>query len=96
MRAQVSRLGMFSGISSQCLVDFFGQAPRYAFDPAQVLHRGCLHAVEAAELRQQLLAPRRTDPGDVFQLRAAARLGAPGAMADDGEAVRLVADLLIR
>jgi hypothetical protein len=85
---------MFSGMSSERLVDFFRQTPRDAIDATKVFDRGSLHPVEAAKLRQQLLAPRRPDAGDILKLGTSARLGPSRAMADDGEAVRLVAYFL--
>jgi hypothetical protein len=85
---------MFSGISAEGAVDLFGQPPRDALDAAQILDGRRLDAIQPAELRQQFAAPRRADAGDIFKPGAAARLGAPGAMANDGETVRLVAYFL--
>ena len=53
-----------------------------------------LHALQAAEMREQRLALLRADAGDLLQRRRRARLAAPRAVALDREAVRLVADLL--
>ena len=52
------------------------------------------HPLQAAEMRQQPLAPLGADAADLLQRRGHARLAAARAVAGDGEAVRLVADRL--
>src|SRR5471032_172247 len=74
-------------------VDFFRQGAGDAFDLLQVLDAGVDHAAQAAKARQQALAALGAYAFDLLQARGLARLGALGAHAGDGEAVRLVADL---
>src|SRR5206468_8424720 len=53
-----------------------------------------LYALQAAEMREQRMAALGPDAADLLQRRGRSRLAAPGAMALDGEAVRLVANPL--
>ena len=60
----------------------------------QVLHPGPFDFPQAAELLEQLPAAFRPHAGNGFQHRGVPRLLPPAAVPHDGEAVRLVADLL--
>ena len=75
-------------------MDFFGQSPRDAGNPAQILDRCRLHAIETTKLGKQLLAPGRAHTCHVFKFRMSARLGAPRPVSDDGKTVRFVANFL--
>jgi len=76
------------------IVNLLGQRPVDTLDPGQVLDAGPGHLADAAQLLQQLLAPPRSDPGNLLQRRGGPRAGTPLAMPGDGEAVGLVPDLL--
>ena len=70
-----------------------GQGARDAAHPGQ-FDAGGGNALPAAELLEQGAAPARADAGNVFQPAGLPGPLAPSAVAGDGEAVRLVADLL--
>src|SRR5471032_639538 len=59
----------------QLLVDFLGQRAGDAVDRLQILDAGVDHAAQAAEARQQLLAPLGAYALDLLQARGLARLG---------------------
>src|SRR5690606_19843899 len=65
-----------------------------ALHPRDLLLAGGLQAGQAAEMAQQRGAAARADARDVLQSAAGARLLPLGAVAGDGETVRLVAHLL--
>src|SRR5712671_6592546 len=78
----------------QMLVDALGER---AADPPHfrdIVHRRGLHAAQSAKVLDQRLAALRADAGNLVEHRGSARLSAPSSMADDGKAVRLVADRL--
>src|SRR5882672_2588023 len=92
MRSQVRRIGTLSGMESP--VDLFREFATDALDLRQVLDAGAHHALQPAEAREQLLAAFGADPGDAFQRRSSAPLGASRPVPGDGETVRLVANPL--
>ena len=65
-----------------------------AVHPGDVLDPGPGQAAHAPERLQQLLPPLGADPADLLQDRGGAGLGPALAVAGDGEAMGLVADLL--
>src|ERR1051325_11548211 len=75
-------------------VDALRERPADAFDLGDVVDRRRLYAAQAAEVLDQRLPALRADAGDLVQHRSGALLAAAGAVADDGEAVCLVADRL--
>src|SRR5438270_13060790 len=75
-------------------IDALGERPADALDLGDVVDRRRLDAAQTAEVLEQRLPPLRADAGNLAQHRGGARLRAPRAMPDDGEAVRLVADCL--
>src|SRR5437868_2978559 len=78
----------------QVLVDALGERPADSFDLGDVVQRRRLELAHSAKGGKQRLPALGADARDLLQRRAGARLAAARAMADDGEAVRLVADLL--
>src|ERR1051326_2614275 len=75
-------------------VDALGERPADAADLGDVVDRRRLHAAQAAEMLEQRLPALRADAGNLGEHRGRARLAAARAMADEREAVRLVADRL--
>src|SRR3954469_13033626 len=75
-------------------IDALGEWTADAFDLGDVVDRRRLHAAQATEVLDQRLAALGADAGNLVQHRGRARLAPASAMADDGEAVRLVADRL--
>src|SRR5947207_14841370 len=75
-------------------IDALGERTADAFHLGDVVDRRRLYAAQAAEVLDQCLAALRADAGNLIQHRGRARLAAASAVADDGEAVRLVADRL--
>ncbi len=63
-------------------------------DAQEILTGRAPHAGDAAERRQQRLAPARADAGDGIQLRPQIALGAPLTMERHREAMRLVSNPL--
>src|SRR5688572_9715766 len=78
----------------QLLVDALGERAAHALDLRQVVDARREQPLEAAEAREQALAALGADAFDAVQNRTCACLAAPGAVALDGESMRLVADLL--
>jgi hypothetical protein len=62
--------------------------------PAQIVDGGVSHAIETAEVRQQTAAALGADANDIFECRTTAGFGAAGAMTDNREAVRFIANFL--
>src|SRR3954464_13024116 len=75
-------------------IDALGEWTADAFHLGDVVYRRRLHAAQAAEVLDQRLAALCPDAGNLVQHGGRALLAAAGAVADDGEAVRLVADRL--
>src|SRR4051794_4456742 len=71
-----------------------GERSAHAGHLADLVDTGRDQALQPAEMRQQLLPPLGADAVDALQNRRAARTTAPVAMAGDGEAMRLVTNLL--
>src|SRR3954465_14496412 len=71
-----------------------GERAADACNLADLIDAGRDQALQPAEMCKQLLPPLGTDAVDALQNRGAARTPAPVAMAGDGEAMRLVANLL--
>src|SRR6266481_3092218 len=104
IRDIVTRFGTFMNTAAairsvrrrfvQMAIDALGERAADALHLGDVVDRRRLHAAQPAEMLDQRLAPLRADAGDLVEHRGGARLGAPRAMADDREAVRLVADRL--
>src|SRR5215831_10567957 len=92
IRSHVSRFGTLSGM--ELPVDLLGELAADAFDLGEVLDARAHHPFQAPEPGQQLLAPLRAHAGDALERGGGAALGAPRAVPGDGEAVRLVADVL--
>src|SRR3982751_5435766 len=78
----------------QLLVDALGEGPADPFDAGEVVNAGSKYPLQSTEMIKEPLAPPRAHRRDFLQARGRARLAAARAMAGDGEAVRLVADLL--
>jgi hypothetical protein len=78
----------------QRLVDPLRERSADALHLRELVDGRGLHLAQATEMREQALPALRADSGDMRQRRLGARPGAAHAVADDGEAVRLVADLL--
>src|SRR5262249_36081510 len=92
MRSQVSRIGTLSGM--ELPEDLLGELAADALDLGEVLDARAHDALQAAEAGEKLLAPLRADSRDALERRRGAALRAPRAVPGDGEAVRLVADVL--
>src|SRR4051812_15251792 len=75
-------------------IDALGERTADAFHLGDVVDRGRLHAAQAAEVLDQRLAALRADAGNLVQHGSRALFAAASAVADDGEAMRLVADRL--
>src|SRR5258706_15623723 len=75
-------------------VDALGERAADAFHLRDVVYSRGLHAAQPAEMLDQRLAALRADAWNLVEHGRGARFSAPRAMADDGEAVRLVADRL--
>src|SRR5205085_690671 len=75
-------------------VDALGERPADALDLGDIVDRRGLHAAQAAEMLDQRLAALGADAGNLVQHRGRALFAPPRAVANDGEAVRLVADRL--
>src|SRR3974390_948619 len=95
IRSSVTRLGALrttrrlSGM--QVPVDLLGERAAHALDLGELVDGRRLHALQAAEMREQFLPAPRADARDRGQAGRGARLVAPRAVAHDREAVRLVA-----
>src|SRR5690606_7910289 len=85
-------IGVFQTMQGR--IDSPGERLVHALDLGDLLDPGRPQARQAAEMAQQGGAAARADAGDVFEAAGGTRLLAPAAMAGDGEAVGLVADLL--
>src|ERR1051325_1492750 len=101
MRDSVTRLGTLSTIFIsaprrfvQVAVDALRERTADALHLGDIVDRGGLHAPQSAEMLDQRLAALGADARDLVEHRGGARLAAPRAVPDDGEAVRLVADRL--
>src|SRR5258706_16345140 len=92
IRSSVTSWGRLRGM--QVAVDLFRERTADAVHFGNFIDGSRLHALQAAEMREQLLPAPRSDAGNLGEHRGGARLAALGTMADDGEAVRLVADAL--
>ena len=78
----------------QGVINGLRQAAADAGHLGQVVDAGAAQLLQTAEACQQQAAPLGAELGDMFQRRGVARLLAPAAMASDGKAVGLVADVL--
>src|SRR5574340_1291819 len=65
-----------------------------SFHLAELFDTGLRHFTQPAEMRQQAAPPFIPYPADFLQAGCGARLAALGAVAGDGETMRLIADLL--
>src|SRR5687768_10236023 len=83
-----------SSLSMQLLVNPLRQGAIDPLNLGEVVHAGCEQPAQPAEAGEQLLAALGAHARDAFQGRGRPRLAAPGAVALDREAMRLVADLL--
>src|SRR5437588_9909231 len=75
-------------------VNPLGERPADALDLGDIVDRRGLHAAQAAEMLDQRLAALGADAGNLVQHRGRALFAPPRPVANDGEAVRLVADRL--
>ena len=75
-------------------VDSLRERPADACHAGKVVDRRCLDTAQPAEVREQPLPALRADAGNLVQRRGHARFAAARAVADHGEAMRLVANLL--
>src|SRR5262245_4418420 len=100
IRDSVTRLGTLritwfgSRGCVQVLVDALGERPADSRHLGDVVDRGGLDASQAPKMLDQRLAALGADSRDLVQHRGGARLAAARPVADHGEAVRLVANLL--
>src|ERR1700730_5614436 len=78
----------------QMLVDALGERAADPLHFRDIVYRRGLHTAQSAKVLDKRLAPLRADAGDLVEHRGGAGLAAARSMADDGEAVRLVADRL--
>src|SRR4051812_37630127 len=78
----------------ELLVDALREFTADALDAGEVVDARGDHALQAAEMLEQLAPARRPHRGDFLQPRGRAGLAALGPVARDREAVRLVAHLL--
>src|SRR4051812_32348999 len=76
----------------QVPVDAFSERAADSFDLCDLVDGCGFHAAQPAEMLQKGLPPPGSDTGDLAEHRRSARLAPARTMADDGEAVRLVAD----
>src|SRR5690554_6748315 len=84
----------WAGSSMQGAMNRLGQGVADAGHPGQLLAAGLPDALQAAEEAQQLPAALGAHAEDALQGGGAPNLVAAGAVAGDGEAVSLVADML--
>src|SRR5688500_2744869 len=80
--------------SVQMPVDTLRERPADTGDLRDVVHRGGLHAAQAAEVLDERLAALGADPADLVQHGGGAGFAAPRPVPDHRKAVGLVADLL--
>ena len=78
----------------ELLVNLFCKRGTYALYSRQFFHAGLLYALQPSEVGQQVAAPFLAHPFDIFQRGSGTRFATPGTVAADGEAVRLIANLL--
>lgn len=76
------------------VVYHFGKATGHPVGTAQIFHGRRHDALESAEVGQQAAPLRRPYARNILKPRPAARFGAFGSMAGDGETMRLIADFL--
>src|SRR3954465_10858807 len=97
MRSHVSRFGMLKGMRPalvELIVNSHCELAADAFDLRKFIDARGHQTLEPAESREQALPPFCADAGDALERRSIARLAPSCAMALDGEAMRLVANLL--